>query len=59
MENKAKGKPRVHFGALDEQENAKRLRVNEAGVPTLAPGGIDLDALGIYLKESSMEKGTY
>ncbi|KAI8140523.1 WD40-repeat-containing domain protein [Fennellomyces sp. T-0311] len=58
MENKPKAKSRVHFGALDEQENAKRLRVNEAGVATLAPGGIDLDALAdatdLDMSESSM-----
>ena len=49
MDDKLKAKPRVHFGALDEQENAKRLKMGEDGVPTLAPGSIDLDSLGKYI----------
>ncbi|KAI7847454.1 WD40-repeat-containing domain protein [Circinella umbellata] len=59
MEDKLKTKPRVHFGALDEQENAKRLKINEDGIPSLAPGSIDLDSLAdatdLDMSESSLQ----
>ncbi|KAI9498551.1 WD40-repeat-containing domain protein [Zychaea mexicana] len=58
MEDNSKAKTRVHFGALDEQENAKRLKLGETGVPTLAPGSIDLDSLAdatdLDMSESSL-----